>query len=136
MKGLILNVYRPAGYPDCTNDGVSSRFDELVVVGYQRANDKVMQTLPSWSRVFVPRHQDQAVVLVESWGGIRLVPLGIMDEGVPPDCVGPMMGGNYAGSSDSRWKKLLSLFEGWTLDGPVRVHDRVESQSQYKALSF
>jgi hypothetical protein len=40
-----------------------------------------------------------------------------------------MMGGNYAGSSDSRWTELT---KGHDL---VAVHDRNETQAQYDYLS-
>lgn len=135
MKGLILSVYRPASGADCTNGGVSGQYTDLIVVGYQKLGSKEIRPLPDDCRVFTPEHQDQAVVLVESKYGLRLVPLGIVDGGPPPNCVGPMMGGNYGGSSDSRWARLGKLFDAGRLDA-VPIHDRVESHSQYKVLSF
>lgn len=33
MKGLIISVYRDARLGDCTNNGISSQFDELTLVG-------------------------------------------------------------------------------------------------------
>lgn len=137
MKGLRLSVYRAAGRDtDCTNGGITGKHDSVIVVGV--LVDGEVKPLPRNCQVFEPSDDAPAVVLVESHIALRdptphLVPLEYA-KGTPPDHVGPMAGGNYAGSSDSRWADLGKLYGPLRLD-VVAVHDRVESYSQYLALS-
>jgi hypothetical protein len=46
-----------------------------------------------------------------------------------------MAGGNYAGSSDSRWSDLGKQFAKSLALDVVRVHDRSEGYDLYRALS-
>lgn len=138
MKGLRLTVYRAAGrYPDCSNGGVSAKADVLTVVG--RLVDGKVEPLPEGSRVFSPSEDAPAVVLVPSRvpgysATPHLIPLEFV-EGLPPGTVGPMDGGNYAGSSDSRFAELGKFFFPLLRLGAVAIHDRVETYAQYRALS-
>lgn len=135
-KGLIVHVYRTPG-GDFTNGGVSGKCDALTVVGFKRKDDASWRPLEHSCQVFTPNEHAPAAILVESavplLYGPHLVPLELI-ESLPEGHVGPMMGGNYAGSSDSRWGMLGSMFPGLRLD-VVPVHDRVESQALYNALS-
>lgn len=132
MKGLSLHVYRNA-LGDATNGGISADNDVLMLVGYQMGQGTI-SPLPKSSRVFEPEDLDNAVILRIGPFGPSLVPLKIAQEGHAPGFVGPMMGGNYATSSDSRLSDLLR-----TLDqppyAPIPVHDRMESAALYAALS-
>ena len=137
-KGLLVHVYRSAlGGPDTTNGGVSAQHDGLTVVGFQRHDDAHWRPLEHQCQIFTPTELAPAAILVESriphLYGPHLVPLDLI-ENPPEGHVGPMMGGNYAGSSDSRWGMLGSMFKGLRLD-VVPIHDRVESQALYNALS-
>lgn len=49
--------------------------------------------------------------------------------------VGPMMGGSYAGTSDSRFSRMCEELTGHPWHGAVAVHDRYESQELYDRLS-
>ena len=136
MKGLSLNVYRVNGR-DCTNGGISAKADRLVVVGI--FIDGEVQPLPRDCQVFEADELAPAVVLVPSRAPgydacPHLVPLEFVD-GLPAGHVGPMAGGNYAGTSDSRWGELGKKFgQNLALD-VVRIHDRSESYALYQALS-
>lgn len=137
MKGLMLSVYKTARLGDCTNGGVTSKADAVVVVGILK--DGHVEPLPHSARVFSPDDSAPAVVLVPSLAPgynatPHLVPLDLI-ENLPADSVGPMAGGNYAGSSDSRWARLGKLFNEHLALGAVAVHDRVESHALYSALS-
>jgi hypothetical protein len=139
MKGLRLTVYRAAGsYPDCSNGGVSSKADVLTVVG--RLVDGVVIPLPKGCCVFSPSDEAPAVVLVESRIARfdptpHLIPLEFAEDGIPSGAVGPMDGGNYAGSCDSRWSDLGKHFDGKLRLDVVAIHDRIETYSDYLSLS-
>lgn len=138
MKGLRLSVYRPAdlGYGDLTNGGVSGKADTVTVVG--RLEDGKVVPLPKECQVFSADEDAPAVILVESRIALsdptpHLIPLDLA-EGTPPDTVGPMAGGNYAGTSDGRWAALGKLYGHLRLD-VVAIHDRVETYRDYLSLS-
>ena len=90
-KGIFCEVLRPAGYPDCTAGGISSRFVQVLLVGdgvpacFEARPDTPIVTL-------VRRNLDRGEYLhVEpidkpagSWNG-------------------PMAGGNFIYSCDSRF---------------------------------
>jgi hypothetical protein len=118
--GLIVGVYRnPLG--DFTGSGISGRHLKLTVVNVDGPFD--------------PTPDAPAVALLDGpLGTKRIVPvLGDNDEGwqmVEPDgYCGPMMGGNYAATSDGRWSRAVGFY------GAVAIHDRYETWEQYRALS-
>lgn len=113
MKALRINVYRhntDPFYGDCTNGGITSKFDDLLLIHDEGFVDIDLNNVP-----------DNAVVLVERYicGRVykHLEPLKGTDRG----CVGWMFGGNLAYTSDSRFPS----------DYPLCVHDRQETQDQY-----
>ncbi|WNV90292.1 hypothetical protein [Umezawaea sp. Da 62-37] len=127
-KGLTLYFYRNAKGWDCTNGGISARFDECTLIGivnHTRARitgqPLVAQPLPEGSRVFEPTDKRPAVYLVmgkHSPNDRFIVPAD--QKTWQPDGRWWMCGGNYADSSDSRFDELLP--GGFA----VRVHDRHE----------
>lgn len=117
--GLPVNVYRSALIGDCTNGGVSSVADTLVVVNV--------------SGPFDPTPDRPAVLLTtNSLGNPILVPAKEGPNGWEPDrpegSVGPMMGGNYGATSDSRFARATNVY------GAIPLHDRFETPEQYAAL--
>lgn len=125
-KGLILFVYRAADHRDCTLGGVSGKHDGLTLVGYKRASDKEWQPLERHAQVFEPDENRPAVILVESkvpqHYGPHLEPVDLHESRK-----WTMFGGNYAGTSDSRWAELGQTIFGHDRLDVVAVHDRVES---------
>lgn len=137
MKGLRLSVYKSARIGDCTNGGITAKADEVVLVGILK--DGVVEPLPRDCQVFTPQDDAPAVVLVPSRAPgydptPHLIPLEFVDS-LPAGHVGPMSGGNYAGTSDSRWGELGKLFAPKLHLDLVAVHDRIESYRDYLALS-
>jgi hypothetical protein len=109
--GLIVQVYRDS-FEDCTAGGVSARCDALTVVNIggpsAPAPDRPAALLVSGYRDtkhVVPAVQDRH-------GG--WVPLSV------PGRAGPMHGGNFAATSDSRWSSALGFH------GAAPIHDRYE----------
>lgn len=102
-KGLIAYVYRAPKMGDCTNQGISSKVDQVLIYGegipeiFESAED-----LPAMK--FEPRENMSARFGMDC---SRLV---------PDDCKGHLMfGGNFAYSSDSRLPRA-----------PIPIHDRIE----------
>ena len=109
MKGMLVFTLRKAG-SDCTLDGVSSKHDAFVLTG------------PGVPKVFEPDEYAPELVLDTTGGYLRAYPV---DE--PTGLVGPMFGGNFITSSDSRMREVNAY--------PIPVHDRYETQETYDLLS-
>jgi hypothetical protein len=132
MTGLSITIYRPdfgkSRYGgDCSNGGATSPtvsqdkilvlFDENITDGNYRLENC--------------RDDDRFICLkvVRRWEGtpseyLHVEPMFDKDRG---EGVGPMAGGNYVGTSDSRFRGVAS--------GLLPVHDRWETQEQYNLLS-
>lgn len=114
-KALSVRVYRDG--TDCTNNGVSSRYRDLLVLcpdGYINVD---MDNPPENLVQVVKRHLfGQDIYHIEPW--------------VSPKGAGWMMGGNYAASCDSRFSKLVG-----GMYGAVAIHDRQESWEEYEMYS-
>ncbi len=121
--GLILGIYR-SSLGDCTNGGIT---------GGSRANVTVVNV----EGPFEPTDDRPAVLLIDGPSAGRwnptLVPAVLVGDTWIPESrdgvIGPMAGGNFAGTSDSRWNRRV---EG---RGVVSVHDRFESVALYEAMS-
>jgi len=102
MKGLMVSVLKPAGFPDCTMGGVSSKSDNLILVG-----DDIVE-------IFEARPEMPAVYLVNrEIGGKPFVHAEPVDN---PTKRGFMAGGNFIYTSDSRFPSQY----------PISIHDRQE----------
>lgn len=120
--GLIVSIYRRAAADkpgdmlkldavDCTNGGVSSKVAQL--------------TLINVGGPFNPSPDAPAAYLVKGNvpGAVKIVPANA--EGAM-DTRWLMFGGNYAGTSDSRFNEAVERLGGPRYGGPVAVHDRYE----------
>jgi len=103
--GMLLFVFRGAN-GDTTNNGVSNRFDQFVVTNLEGpfAESDIAAGLS---------------LEVDQRGNPRLIP----NELAP--CQWNMFGGNYAGTSDSRWGQELRKILGYD-PRVVPIFDRVE----------
>ena len=110
--GLIVSVYRDNSTFDCTNDGITNRFNRLCVVNAEGP--------------FTPSDDCPAVILVEgpfqqeTLKSVHLEPVSLQDN------VWSMFGGNYASTSDSRLGQAVEKMIGRRFFGAIPVHDRVE----------
>lgn len=121
MKTIPINVYSNPTYRGCANGGVTEH------------NDTLYLACPSgaWE---VPDDHPALVRLEQgAFGNPIIVPVN------KPTCdeplVGPMFGGSYAASSDSRFSRMIADLTGRPFYGAVPVHDRFETQAVYDALS-
>lgn len=120
FKMMSVNIYRHGNY-DCTNNGVSSRHDNMTcfagsledIKGYVEKEGMDIDKC-----LYVERR--------EIWGEPSpiLVPLAWKFE--KPKGIA-MFGGNYA-NGDSRWREWFGHYL------PLPIHDRCETQEQYNGL--
>ena len=104
--GLLVDVYKNGS--DCTNGGASANCKTICVVN-----------MPG---PFKPDHNKPAFLLDTNHGGtVVLKPLY-----VPKNMRGPFMGGNYGGTSDSRFGATVEGYLGHSFYGAVPIHDRWE----------
>jgi hypothetical protein len=98
-----------------------------------------------------PTDDAPAVLLVENaMGTVRIVPaVEVTGPGAAVEyhgkwgplladgdkTIGPMMGGSYVGTSDSRFREAVEKLLGHGFYGAVPFHDRFETPAQYEALS-
>ena len=111
MKALPISVYRTDRTGDCTNGGITSRYDRLLLICDEGFIDIDENDPP-----------ENTVRLVERFICGRIYKH--IEPIAPPTHLGWMHGGNIAYASDSRFPS----------DYPLCVHDRQETQEQYDAL--
>lgn len=107
MKALPIDVYRRKGV-DCTNDGISSKYDSLLLMCDEGFID-VNESNPPENLVKVKKR------FLFGENVYSIVPYN------EPTCAGWMFGGNFAYTSDSRFHRMV---EG--VYGAVAIHDRQE----------
>lgn len=109
--GLTAEVYRWT-LGDCSNGGISSRVDKVTIVNADGP--------------FEPSEDAPAVELVAEkhfeWATIRAVPVDAPEDRRN----GPMMGGAYVATSDSRFREAIERLIGHGFYGAVALHDRWE----------
>lgn len=125
--GLHVNVYRSKPFAlggvvnDATNGGISRDAGELCLVNVEGP--------------FAPSGGIPAALLVPHnvFGNqvgrrlVRVVPAVPDGDGWKPDPRWAMMGGNYASTSDSRFREAVEkLLGGVFFNGAVPIHDRFE----------
>ena len=117
VKAIDFYVYRWS-LGDCTNGGASGKYDTLYVEcpgGYDELDE-------SDERLFK--------IDTTAFGNPILVP-----KNKPSGVIGPMAGGNYGASSDSRFSRAVKLATGCDFYGALPIHDRFETQQTYDMLS-
>lgn len=112
-KGLIVDVYRSA-FGDCSNGGLSSRHDRLLLVG------------PTVPQIFEESDEWPSIELGIAGNRVHVRPVEL-----PSGMAGPMFGGAFVYSSDSRFKDATGVPDG----RPLHLHDRFETSEQARALS-
>ena len=136
--GLTIQVYRTSwsGVPqDCTAGGVSATVERLTVVGTVEGvtaeGAAYVTPMPRDAQIFGPRDDAPAVALRRTNGGqgtVCLVPVEMSEDGRTYRTVDSwvMAGGNFGGTSDSRWCRLVEMMLGHRFYGAVAIHDRIE----------
>ena len=113
--GLLIDVYR-SGWYDCTNKGISEKNDTLLLVNVEGPFDPENHKgkLAFLKQGVFP---GTAVIVPACWAEIgEYIPV--------PEWT--MMGGNYGGTSDSRFTKAVEKITGHPFYGALPIHDRIE----------
>ena len=113
--GLHVNVYRNGS--DCTNGGKSANCEWICVVNIDGP--------------FEPDESAPAFMLEE--GNLGTAVLRPVDG--PENMMGPCMGGNYGGTSDSRFSEAVAKILGHSFYGAIPIHDRFDTWEAYEILS-
>ncbi len=114
-KGMLVSVYR-SSHGDCTAGGVTSKLEQLVLVG------------PGIEGPFEVKEGEPYLELMKKNVGLGEYMYAVpRNAGDKSSLVGPMFGGNFVYTSDSRFRKVCAY--------PIPVHDRWETQATYDALS-
>ena len=116
MRAISIGVYRH-GKEDCTNGGISSKFNDLLCLCDDGPIHVDMENPPENLVQIIKR---------DLFGQV----LYHIEPVADPVETGWMMGGNYASSSDARFSRLIG-----GMYGAVAIHDRQESQELYEMLS-
>ena len=117
VRALELDVYSHPVYRGCANGGWTQYHDSLFVA-CQEGCYEIEEDNPALFDL-----------KPNPFGTVALVPRN------GGKGVGPMMGGSYAGTCDSRFSRMCERLTGHPWHGAVAVHDRYESQELYDRLS-
>jgi len=109
-KGMMVTVLRNS-MGNFTNGGVTSQATSFLLVG---------EGVPE---VFEESPRVPTLVLVRRWAGTPNEYLHAEPLVQPEGGIGPMAGGNFVYSTDSRFRDLCPY--------PISVHDRFETVAQY-----
>lgn len=119
MKAISVEVYRSTTLGDCSNGGISSKFNTL----YLACEDGFLD---------IPEDHPQ---LVQFEKGPRDTVHMVPYIPCPKDLCGYMAGGCFVYSSDARFTQQMKRVTGIEFYGAVALHDRCETWEQYEALS-
>lgn len=114
MKALPLYVYSNKGFKGCSNNGISEKYDRLLLIHEEGFIDIDENDLP----------ENLVKVVTRNLFGREYKHIEPYKKA---DKVGYMSGGSLAYSSDSRFRKVSEY--------PLSIHDRQETQEQYDQLS-
>jgi hypothetical protein len=80
---------------------------------------------------FAPAPNAPAALLVSGAFGEPI----IVPSEIPANMAGPMFGGSYAATSDSRFGAAMKAVTGKSIYGALPIHDRVEDWATYRSMS-
>jgi len=120
MRGLSVSIYRNGS--DCTNGGATSpaKAEGKIVLLFDRALRR-----GNWE--FDESADDDRFICLEvrrRGDYVYAVPM----YGTPKGVAGPMFGGNYVCTSDSRFSEAFG-------SRPIPVHDRFDTWEDHERLS-
>ena len=117
--GILASIYEDKEIGNCSAGGISSKASTVCVVNIDGP--------------FEPNEKHPGVEIIAHPAGLDYGPIAVpVDK--PEGCVGPMAGGAYIGTSDSRFSaKMKSLGAGYA--DIVRLHDRFETPELYEKMS-
>lgn len=124
--GITLDIFK-SSMGDFSGGGLSSRAERVTLVNVEGPSE--------------PSREAPAVALLaghtpETVRAVPVIANGSDYELVEPEgSVGPMMGGCYVGTADSRFSRAVEEITGRRFYGAVALHDRYETTAQYAAYA-
>jgi len=118
--GLRVSIIRDSG-TNCSNGGVSSAKNMLTLVNVEGPSEPT---------------DDAPAATVEhnAFNTVKVVPVARLER-FGENKIGPMMGGCYVTTSDSRFGEKLRDMGQSNSYVAIPLHDRYETQKEYNALS-
>ena len=121
MTVLFVSVLRPAEFPDCTNNGLSS-FVSASNLFMDCSHEEAM----NWCKEHGKKPETQFFLVPRKlWGEDH----AYAEPLVKPDGKCQCFGGNFLYTSDSRMYRT-----GGTYKLPIPIHDRFETYEEFEAL--
>ena len=122
MKVLYVTVFRAAGYPDCTNNGLSARVNSAELF-WECTHDEAIE----WCKEHQKDPEKQFILVDRKlWGEDH----SYAEPLIKPTGKMQVFGGNFLYTSDSRMYKTSGVAKL-----PIPVHDRFETWEEFDALS-
>ena len=114
MKALPIYVYSNQTFKGCSNNGISEKYDRLLLICEEGFIDIDEDNIPeNVVKVVIRNIQGKEYKHIEPYKKAT--------------GIGYMSGGSYASTSDSRFSRISQY--------PLAIHDRQETQEQYDMLS-
>lgn len=126
--GIIAQIVKPVGRDWSNGESISSRFRQVVIENISGPHE------PGEDRpavVLVEGNQPGTVMVVSIENATELV----NGEAVPFDFRGPMFGGCYIETSDTRFTEAVEAITKHPFYGAVALHDRFETSEQSRLLA-
>ena len=121
MERLFVTVFRAAGFPDCTNNGLSNRVDSALLFSNCSHEEAI-----NWCEENNHDPKNQFILVNRTlWNEDH----SYAEPLVKPNSMIQCFGGNFLYTSDSRMYKTGGVYKV-----PVPIHDRFETQEEYDAL--
>lgn len=115
LKGTTARVLRDGSKYDSTNNGISSKFDELIVIG---------EDVPKRYKGNEDNSNVLKIVKRTLFGSEYLHAEPVNK---PAGVVGPMFGGNFIDVTGSMYGDVSKY--------PIAIHDRFETVKEYETYS-
>lgn len=119
--GILVDIYKSRGQ-SYANGGVSDQCNQVVL-------------LLSGGGGFMDPDKADAVVKIVPGNRPKTIKAIVVKGPGESGGAGPMMGGSYIASSDSRFSAECQRVLGAPFYGAVPLHDRFETWEQYEQLS-
>jgi len=133
-NGLALGIDIYTDGSDCTNGGLSAKASKAGMVSYAVGDGVPLDGYADPRELVQSPGRNAIFRLVQGRGGVILVadPTPEQVEAAGGDAgrlMGPMMGGNYGATSDSRFARATGIY------GAIPIHDRYEGRELHDRLS-
>ena len=122
MNRLFVTIFRPAGFPDCTGNGLSSKVNSAFLFFDCTAIDAIM-----WCKKHEKDPSKQFFLKKRDlWGEDH----SYAEPLIKPNDKAQLFGGNFLYTSDSNMYKTGGIYKV-----PIPIHDRFETWEEFDGLS-